>query len=71
MSGKSYGNNYYFLINFFIKNNTNNSTSFNGIPVTCVAKDDLTHIMGDTNETMLNTALKFMKINTLGHTVCP
>jgi len=71
MSGKSYGDNYYFIINFFVKNSANNSTSFNGIPATCTAEDDLTHARGDKNETMLNTALKFIKINTLNHTVCP
>ena len=71
MSGKSYGNNYYFLINFFVNNSADDSTSFDGILATCRAQDDLTHIMGDPNEKMLNTALEFIEINTLGHAVCP
>jgi hypothetical protein len=71
MSGKVYGDNYYFLINFFVKNSASNSTSFDGIAATCVANDDLTHIMGDENETMLKTALEFIDINSLGQTVCP
>jgi hypothetical protein len=71
MSGKSYGNNYYFIINFFVNNNAANSISFNGIPATCFANDDLTHLMGDENETMLKTALEFIEINSLGQTLCP
>ena len=63
MSGKSYGNNYYFLINFFVNNNANNSTDFNGIPATCSAIDDLTHLMGDVEETMLKTALHYIDTN--------
>ena len=61
MSGRSYGINYYFLINFFVKNNANATTSFDGIPVTCAAEDDLTHLMGDTNEIMLKTALNYIE----------
>ena len=60
MRGRVYGNNYYFLINFLVKNNANASSSFNGIPVTCPAEDDLTHLMGDSNETMLRTALNYI-----------
>jgi len=60
MRGRVYGNNYYFLINFLVKNNANVSTSFDGIPVTCSAEDDLTHLMGDANETMLRTALDYI-----------
>ena len=60
MNGRSYGNNYYFLINFFVRNNTGATTSFNGIPATCAAEDDLTHIMGDIEETMLKTALHYI-----------
>ena len=60
MAGKSYGYNYYFLINFFVKNNAGETTSFNGIPATCAAEDDLTHIMGDIEETMLKTALHYI-----------
>jgi C-terminal processing protease CtpA/Prc len=61
MSGKVYGTNYYFLINFFVRNNAGDPTSFNGIPATCTAEDDLTHLMGDENETMLKTALYYIE----------
>ena len=61
MSGSVYGSNYYFLINFFVRNNTGETTSFDGIPSTCTAEDDLTHLMGDENETMLKTALYYIE----------
>ncbi len=61
MRGKVYGINYYFLINFFVRNNAGDTSSFNGIPVTCTAEDDLTHLMGDENETMLKTALYYIE----------
>ena len=61
MTGRTYDNNYYFLINFMVRNNTNETTSFDGIPVTCPAEDDLTHLMGDANETMLQTALNYIQ----------
>ncbi len=61
MSGRTYDNNYYFLINFMVRNNANETTSFDGIPVTCPAEDDLTHLMGDVNETMLQTALDYIQ----------
>lgn len=64
MSGRTYGINYYFLINFLVRNNASETTSFEGIPVTCLAKDDLTHIMGDVNETMFETALYYIQNNT-------
>lgn len=61
MTGRTYGINYYFLINFFVRNNAAETTSFDGIPVTCTAEDDLTHLMGDANETMLKTALSYIE----------
>lgn len=61
MSGKRYGNNYYFLINFFIKNSADKTTKSSGIPATCPAEDSIAHIMGDTNETMLKTALHYIE----------
>lgn len=60
MSGRTYGLNYYFLINFFVRNNAEQSTSFDGIPATCYAQDDITHQLGDAEETMLKTALVYM-----------
>jgi len=61
MSGRSYGINYYFLVNFFVKNDAGESSSFNGILPTCTAEDDLTHLLGDENELMLQTALHFIE----------
>jgi len=63
MSGKTYGSNYYFIINFFVRNNANQTTSFEGIIPTCSAIDDISHSMGDTNETMLSTALYYIQNN--------
>lgn len=63
MAGRVYGDNYYFLINFFIKNNNNETTSFSGIPATCLANDDTAHKMGDKNEAMLSTALYYIANN--------
>ncbi len=63
MTGKVYGINYYFLINFFVKNNDGEASSFDGIPTTCIAEDDITHDMSDENETMLSTALYYMQNN--------
>jgi hypothetical protein len=60
MSGRTYGLNYYFLINFFVRNNAEQSTSFDGIPATCYAQDDITHPLGDPQEVMLKTALVYM-----------
>jgi len=61
MTGRVYSTNYYFLINFFVKNNADDTTSFDGILPTCLAEDDITHIMGDENETMLKTALHYIE----------
>jgi C-terminal processing protease CtpA/Prc len=61
MSGRIYGTNYYFLINFFVKNDAGDTTSFDGILPTCIAEDDITHLMGDENETMLKTALHYIE----------
>jgi len=63
MRGKTYGSNYYFIINFFVRNNANETTSFKGILPTCSAIDDISHSMGDTNETMLSTALYYIQNN--------
>jgi len=60
MSGKSYGSNYYFLVNFFVNNNADNTSGFEGIPATCTAEDDITRKMGDPEEIMLKTALHYI-----------
>jgi len=60
MAGKAYGSNYYFLINFYVRNNAGETTSLDGIDATCTAEDDLTHLMGDPEETMLKTALHYL-----------
>jgi len=64
MSGRTYGSNYYFIINFFVRNNADETTSFEGIKPTCAAVDDISHTLGDTNETMLSTALYYIQNNT-------
>ncbi len=61
MQGREYGDNIYFLINFVVRNNTGETTEFDGIDVTCRAQDDITRIMGDENETMLKTALHYIE----------
>ncbi|WP_309498051.1 S41 family peptidase [Sulfurovum sp.] len=66
MSGRIDGEFYYFLVNFYVRNNAAETTSFYGIPATCTAEDDLSHIMGDVNEEMLSTALYYIT-----HNVCP
>jgi hypothetical protein len=65
-TGHIYNNHYYFIVNFLVKNNQNQSTSFSGIPATCTAIDDLNHQRDDENETMLSTALYYIENN-----VCP
>ena len=61
MGGRNYGDNYYFLVNFFVKNNANQTISTHGIPATCHAQDDLSHALGDPNEAMLKTALHYIQ----------
>ena len=62
MRGKSDTNYYYFLINFVVKNSLGFYDYFDGIPVTggCNIKDDPFHEMGDKNEAMLKSALKYI-----------
>ena len=60
MAGKAYGSHYYFLIDFYVRNNAGETTPLDGIPATCTAEDDLTHLMGDPDETMLKTALHYL-----------
>jgi len=57
MSGRSYGDNYYFLINFIVRNDDGDTVPFSGIVPTCSAIDDITHVMGDPEESSLATAL--------------
>jgi len=64
MSGRVYGNNYYFLINFLVRNNSGETTPFEGIPVTCEADDDLDFHRGDVDGSMLKTALHYVDNNT-------
>lgn len=63
MQGRVYGSNYYFLIDFYVRNNANETTSLSGIDATCTAEDDLTHLRGDPEETMLKTALHYIDTN--------
>lgn len=67
MSGRLYGErNYYFLINFIVRNNEDEAVPFTGIPPTCSANDDTTHTLGDPSESMLLTALYYIE-----HGSCP
>jgi len=66
MSGRIDGSYYYFLVNFYVRNNVDETTSFYGIPATCSAGDDLSYSLGDTNEAMLSTALYY-----ISHNACP
>ena len=61
MSGRAYGEHYYFLINFTVNNDAGDTTGFDGIPATCSAEDDLSHLRGDVNETMLKSALYYIE----------
>jgi len=60
MSGKVFNDNYYFLINFIVRNNEDETTPFEGIPFTCAAEDNLAFQRGDVNEPMLNAALSYI-----------
>jgi len=60
MSGKVFNDNYYFLINFIVRNKVNETTPFEGIAVTCKAEDNLSYQRGDINEPMLKTALYYI-----------
>jgi len=60
MNGRTYGSNFYFLINFYVRNDDAETTSLDGIPATCTAEDDLNHLRGDPAETMLKTALHYI-----------
>ena len=51
----------YYLINFKIENSVGFSDYFDGLDVTCKSLDDLSHTLGDINETMLRDALFFME----------
>jgi len=66
MSGYVDGNNFYFLVNFFVRNTLGETTSFDGISPTCSAQDDLSYLRGDSREAMLSTALYYST-----HNRCP
>ena len=61
MAGVEHGGYYYFLINFYVKNAAESISSAAGIPPTCSAEDDLGHALGDTNETLLKSALYYIE----------
>ena len=61
MRGRTYGDHIYFLINFYVRNNAGATTGFSGITPTCNAVDDISHIMGDENETMLAAAIYYIE----------
>jgi len=63
MSGRIHNSRYYFLVNFFVRNTAGHTTSYSGIPATCIANDDISHSLGDPNETMFKTALHYIATN--------
>jgi len=58
MQGRSYGSDIYFLIDFYVRNSHDETTS-----LTCPAEDDLSHLMGDPEENMLKIALAYIANN--------
>lgn len=60
MSGTIYENNVYYIINFIVANGDGFSDYFNGLSVHCPVSDDLTHGLGDVNESMLKEALHYI-----------
>jgi C-terminal peptidase prc len=62
MEGKLYRNYVYYLVNFVIANRDNFYDYFDGLEVTdgCSTPDDLTHQLGDSNESMLKKALFYI-----------
>jgi C-terminal processing protease CtpA/Prc len=62
MEGRTDGKYIYYLVNFVIANRDNFYDYFNGLDVTdgCFAPDDLTHQLGDSNESMLKKALFYI-----------
>jgi len=60
MSGVIYEDNVYYIINFAVANGDGFSDYFNGLYVNCPVADDLTHELGDTNESMLKEALHYI-----------
>ncbi len=64
MAGKVYNNNYYFLINFIVRNNVDETTPFEGIPSTCAAEDNLAFQRGTQEDPMLKTALYYIDNST-------
>jgi len=62
MSPQNDNHYYYFLINFVVKNSLGFYDYFEGLPVTsgCQVTDDPFHELGDINEAMLKSALKYI-----------
>lgn len=63
MTGRTYGVNFYFIINFLVRNSADETTSFEGIAVDCPAEDDITKRMGDPEEKMFAAALYYIEHN--------
>ncbi len=66
MVGATFCNKYLMPIEFKIVNSANRGDYFGGMNPTCQANDDITHDFGDKNETMLSSALYYLK-----HKICP
>ena len=63
MRGRSYqgSDNYYFLINFYVRNSDGITTGTEGIPPVCDATDDISRLRGDPEETMFKTAIHYIR----------
>ncbi len=60
MVGGTFCNKYIMPIEFKIVNSQGEGDYFNGLTPTCQAEDDITHDFGDSNETLLHTALYYI-----------
>ncbi len=63
MSGRSYGNYIYWLINFTILNAVDDGEFYDGISVDCEANDDFDYPRDNINEDMLEEALYYIEYN--------
>ena len=63
MSGRSYGNYVYWLINFTILNSNSSGEFYNGLSVDCKVDDDFNYPRDNINEDMLEEALYYIEYN--------
>jgi len=66
MEGRVSGENFYFLINFYVRNDRGEAVGLEGIAPTCAVGDPVSRPMGDPAEPLLATALFYV-----AHNRCP